>query len=127
MKKRYDCSKCPGYCCSYPSIEVDDSDLKRIAGYFGMSKKEARKHYTEKGNKPENGAGRPRILSHQDDEIFGTICILFDIEARRCGAYEARPGICREYPGRETCGYYEFLSFEREAQEDPDYIAVTGN
>jgi Fe-S-cluster containining protein len=127
VKKRYDCSKCPGYCCSYPSIEIDDKDLKRIADYFGLSKKEVRKRYTEKGRKPENGGGRPRILSHQDDEIFGTICIFFDSEARQCGAYEARPEICREYPGRDTCGYYEFLSFEREAQDDPDYIAVTGN
>lgn len=127
LKKLYDCSKCPGYCCSYPQIEIDDADLERIAEHFDMTKKKARKAFTEKGEASENGAPAPRMLSHQDDEIFGSICILFDIENRRCGAYSARPGICRDYPGRKRCGYYEFLSFEREAQEDPDFIALTGN
>ena len=41
--------------------------------------------------------------------------------------YEARPKICREYPGKGRCGYYDFLMFERDAQDDPDYVAVTNN
>ena len=28
-KKKYNCLKCPGYCCSYPVIEVKDRDAKR--------------------------------------------------------------------------------------------------
>ena len=27
----YDCSKCPGYCCSYPLIEVSRGDIARHA------------------------------------------------------------------------------------------------
>ena len=30
-RKLYDCMKCPGYCCSYPVIEVKDRDAERIA------------------------------------------------------------------------------------------------
>ena len=41
--------------------------------------------------------------------------------------YTARPRICREFPGAVKCGYYEFLKFEREAQEDPELVATTGN
>jgi hypothetical protein len=39
--------------------------------------------------------------------------------------YEARPGVCRKYPDTPRCGYYDFLTFEREQQGDPDYIATT--
>ena len=38
---RYDCSKCPGYCCSYPRIEVKDKDLARLAKHFDLSKADA--------------------------------------------------------------------------------------
>ena len=43
-------------------------------------------------------------------------------ETRRCTVYEARPEVCRAYPGGSHCGYYNFLSFERRVQEDPDHI-----
>ena len=39
----YDCLKCPGYCCSYPVIEVKDRDAERIAKHFGLSLKQGRK------------------------------------------------------------------------------------
>ena len=35
-RKLYDCMKCPGYCCSYPVIEVKDRDAERIARHFEM-------------------------------------------------------------------------------------------
>ncbi len=35
-RKKYDCLKCPGYCCSYPVIEVRDRDAVRIAKHFDM-------------------------------------------------------------------------------------------
>ncbi len=41
--------------------------------------------------------------------------------------YESRPDVCREFPGPGRCGYYDFLSFERNAQEDPDFISTTWN
>ena len=57
--------------------------------------------------------------------IFESTCGLFDQEKRRCTVYEARPGVCRQYPDAPRCGYYDFLSFEREQQGDPDFIALT--
>jgi Fe-S-cluster containining protein len=48
-------------------------------------------------------------------------------ETRRCTVYEARPEICRAYPGNSRCGYYDFLAFERRAQEDAEFIPSTFN
>ena len=47
-KKKYDCLKCPGYCCSYPIIEVKDRYAKQIAKHFGVSLAEADKKYFRK-------------------------------------------------------------------------------
>ena len=127
MKPRYDCSSCPGYCCSYPRIELRGGDLKRLARHLGISKKKTRKRYCKPAGSQETGEDCIGVLRHQEDEIFGTVCIFFDRKARSCGVYDARPRICRDYPGQKKCGYYEFLRFERKAQEDPDYIALTGN
>jgi len=121
MARRYDCSKCPAYCCSYARIIVTDEDIKRLAKYHGITKKEARKRFTKKGEEPGE-----RILRHQIDEHFTTICRFLDPETRNCTIYEARPEICREFPGAGRCGYYDFLTFERRAQEDPDWVATTG-
>ena len=52
------------------------------------------------------------VLRHQPDKIYGTICKFINRETRRCTVYEARPEICRSYPGNSRCGYYDFLSFE---------------
>ena len=41
-KVDYDCSKCPGYCCSYPRIVVTDRDIKRLAKHFGLSEDKAK-------------------------------------------------------------------------------------
>ena len=127
MAKQYDCSKCPGYCCSYPNIPLENGDLERLADHFGLSEKETKKRFTKLGAAGKDDKERPRVLRHQKDPVFGTICRLFDLDERRCTIYKARPKICRDYPGKKRCGYYEFLSFEREAQDDPEYIAVTNN
>jgi Fe-S-cluster containining protein len=113
---RYDCSKCPGYCCSYPRIEVKDADLARLARHFGLETAQAEKRFTrwyEPGG---------RILKHRKDEIYGSICRFFDTTERRCTVYEARPKVCRSYPNGSKCGYYDFLKFERKHQNDPDFI-----
>jgi len=127
VKTRYDCAKCPGYCCSYPNIPLEKEDIKELAKHFGLSKKEARKQFTKKGVAAKKGEKPPRVLRHKKDEYFGTICRFFDEENRNCGVYESRPQICRDFPGRKRCGYYDFLKFERKAQDDPDYIALTSN
>ena len=66
-----------------------------------------------------------RLLRHKKDTVFATVCTFFDQDARRCGVYEARPKVCRDYPDSSRCGYYEFLKFERVQQGDPDFIALT--
>jgi Fe-S-cluster containining protein len=111
----YDCLKCPGYCCSYPVIQVTKRDVERLARHFEISPKAAEKRFT----KPS--APYKRVLRRQRDEHFGFICRFFDT----CMIYTARPAICREFPGESRCGYWDFLKFEREHQGDPDFIATT--
>lgn len=119
---QYDCTKCPGYCCSYPLIEVSRRDIARLARHFSLSYEDAEARYT----KYDRGE-KVRSLRQQKDEHFGSICRLFDTKVRRCTVYEVRPEVCRDYPDSKRCGYYEFLDFEREFQDDPEFVAVTSN
>ncbi len=118
-KVQYDCSRCPGYCCSYPRIEVKDRDLKRLAKHFGIDVEAAERKFTRRYRDDEVDE---RILRHQKDDVYETICRFFDTDARRCTIYEARPDVCREYPDGKTCGYYSFLKFERKHQDDETFI-----
>lgn len=115
----YDCSKCPGYCCSYPVITVTKYDVGRLARYFGLAWEEAERRFTKSAH------GYKRILRRKKDEHYGKICRFFDQEKRRCGIYPARPTVCRSFPGAGRCGYYDFLSFERRTQNDPEFISLT--
>ncbi len=119
-QKKYDCLKCPAYCCSYTHIPTTANDIKRLAKYFEVDEEKARRRYTKKGDK-EN----PRVLRHTDDEHFGSSCMFLDEETRNCGIYKARPKICRDFPTQTRCGYYEFLTFEREVQDDEEWVATT--
>ena len=112
----YDCSRCPAYCCTYARIAVSEKDVARLAARFGISVEEATRKFTTKGAPGE------RVLRHRKDEIFGTACRFLDPRTRRCTVYEHRPGVCREYPDSIRCGYYDFLSFERRAQDDEDVV-----
>jgi Fe-S-cluster containining protein len=116
---RYNCLKCPGYCCSYPIITVTKRDLERLARWFGLAPDVAEARFTR------SGYGHKRIMRRKADEHYGKICRFFDTEKRRCTVYAARPAVCREFPGPGRCGYYDFLSFERRAQGDPDFVAST--
>ena len=95
-------------------------DIKRLAGHFDIRVDEAATRFTRPGY--EKGEV---ILRHQEDEHFATGCQFLDQEERHCTIYEARPEACREFPGTRRCGYYDFLTFERNNQEDPDYISIT--
>ena len=66
-------------------------------------------------------------MRRQKDRYFGHICKMFDTRKRQCTVYEARPGVCREYPETKRCGYYDFLEFEREQQEDKKFVATTNS
>ncbi len=119
IKIHYDCSKCPGYCCSYPRIEVKKRDIERLAKHFELSFTEAKRRFTKEYKADE---GTETILRHQKDDTYGTICRFFDTDERRCTIYTARPGVCRDYPNGSRCGYYEFIKFERSHQDDEDFV-----
>lgn len=117
----YNCSKCPGYCCSYPVIPLKKRDVQRLADHFGLSFKDARKKFTKVDG------DEPYAMRRKEDQHYGRICRFFDTDARRCTIYTARPAICREYPGTSSCGYYSFLLSERSSQEDKTHVASTWN
>lgn len=118
-RKTYDCLKCPGYCCSYPVIDVTKADAARIARHFGLPPDKAETKYFKSAH------GHKRIMRRKRDEHFGRICQFFDTVERRCTIYEARPAACRSFPGEGRCGYWDFLEFERDGQEDKAYISNT--
>lgn len=118
--KNYSCSKCPAYCCSYPEIEVGKRDIARLANHFALPYDVAEERFTKL--EPKEGV---RLLRHRKDHIFESVCAFLDPKTRRCGVYEARPGVCRDYPDSKRCGYYEFLKFERAHQADSKFIALT--
>lgn len=117
----YDCSRCPAYCCSYPLIEVSRSDIERLARHLGLDYPTAEARYTK-----YDAAEKARVLRHRKDEHFGSVCRLLDPQTRRCMVYAARPLACRHYPYGRSCGYYQFLRFERHHQDDPAWVATTG-
>lgn len=116
-KLLYDCSKCPAYCCSYDRIVVEPEDLERLAKHFGVDNETARRRFT----KVVEGE---QVLRHQQDKYFKTICMFLDTKTRRCTVYDARPGVCHEYPDYPRCGYYEFLKWERVQQEDDEFVPM---
>jgi uncharacterized protein len=118
-KPQFDCSQCPGYCCSHGRIAVSENDIARLAKYFGLALAKARKKFTYRFKSAD---ADEQILRHKKDIVYKTICRFFDIKERRCTVYEARPNVCRKYPYGNRCGYYAFLSFERAHQDDEDYI-----
>jgi Fe-S-cluster containining protein len=119
-RARYSCAKCPGYCCSYPEIEITPRDIERLAKRFELGYGEAEERFTKYDPKE-----KVRLLRHKKDKVFDTVCMFFDQKARRCTVYESRPGVCRAYPDSKHCGYYDFLKFERAHQADPEFIALT--
>ena len=120
VRAKYSCSKCPAYCCSYPEIEVTPRDIERLARHLGLPYGVAEERFTK-----YDAAEKVRGLRHQEDEFFGQVCRFFDVKARRCTVYEARPHTCRDYPYGKSCGYYQFLKFERDLQDDGKFIAMT--
>src|SRR3979490_2346270 len=91
--KKYSCLKCPGYCCSYPEIEVTPRDIERLAKYCRPSYWQAEERLTKYDPKE-----KVRLLRHQKDEHLNTVYITRDRRQRRATQYEARPAVCREYP-----------------------------
>ena len=114
----FDCSKCPAFCCSvYERVQTTDRDIRRLAKHFGVSFETAKRRYTKMN-------GDERVLRRVKDVIFEETCMFLNQETRGCGIYHARPGVCREYPDRSRCAYYDLLQFERRQQDDKNVIPL---
>ncbi|HEX8475665.1 MAG TPA: YkgJ family cysteine cluster protein [Pyrinomonadaceae bacterium] len=114
----FDCSKCPAFCCSiYERVQVTKRDLNRLAKYFKVSVETATKRYTKMK------AGE-RVLRRTKDMLFGETCTFLNQETRGCSIYHARPQVCRTYPARTRCSYYDVLQFERQQQDDPNVLPI---
>ena len=114
----FDCNKCPAFCCSiYERVVVTKRDINRLAKHFSVSFNEARERYTV------DFEGE-RVLKRVKDVIFERTCAFLDQKTRGCTVYLARPGVCRGYPGRSRCAYYDVLQFERRQQGDESVVPV---
>jgi uncharacterized protein len=118
-KLRYDCSKCPAYCCTYDLILVTKRDIARLAKRFEMSYEEAEKKFTVFDKKYGH-----RVLRHRKDDIFKSSCRFLHPTRRNCTIYEHRPATCRDFPEEKRCGYYDFLTWERKHQDDESFIPL---
>ena len=124
-KISYDCSECPGYCCSYPRIVVTKKDIQRLAKHFGLTNEAAKIAFTRQYEFTEGHPDehvKEQILRHRPDDIYKSTCQFLDPDLRRCTIYEARPSVCREFPNGKKCGYYGFIKFERKHQNDDEFI-----
>jgi uncharacterized protein len=117
-RSTYDCSKCPAYCCSYDQIELKELDIRRLAKHLDLDREVFLKRYTKQGDELP-------ILRHHKDKLFGSTCVFLDSKTRRCTVYDARPNVCRTYPDRPRCGYYDFLSWERDFQDDETSLPLS--
>ena len=116
----FDCSKCPAYCCAiYERVQVTKRDLNRLARHLAVTVEIAEKRYT----KIDRSSGE-RVLRRKKDTIFEEACMFLDRETRGCTIYHGRPGVCREYPARSRCSYYDLLQFERKQQDDPGVVPL---
>lgn len=118
---QFDCTTCPGFCCTYDQIDLTPQDVDRLCSHLGISEEKLITKYTKLGM--FQGRSRyPLMLKHKSDRHFSKICTFFDGEQRHCTVYDARPEACRAYPHGEKCGYFEFLSFERALHDDKDHV-----
>jgi len=114
----FDCSKCPAFCCSiYERVVVTKRDITRLAKHSGISFEAARERYTA-------DLEGERVLKRVKDRIFERTCMFLDQKTRGCTIYHARPAVCRSYPGRSRCVYYDVLRFERIQQGDESVIPL---
>ncbi len=115
----FDCNDCPAFCCGiYEHIQVKPHDLRRLAKYFGLSEEETARRHTKV-------VFEERTLRRKKDPLLdGTVCKFLDLKTRGCSIYEARPTICRQYPGMPRCGYYDVYRFEQAQQGDPEILPI---
>lgn len=114
----YNCDDCPAYCCAYPIISLTKRDIRRLARHFELSEEEAKEEFTEQEN------NRVRKLKQRPDKQMKTpVCVFLNQKTRGCSIYEARPQICRDYPG-DRCEWFDRRLFELAAATGKKYIRL---
>ncbi len=112
----YDCEKCPAFCCGvYPRVRVEDSDVERMAMHYELTFAEAEKRFTK------TVAGE-RLLRRKRDHLLGETCKFLVADKRGCTIYAARPEVCRIFPAKPRCAYYDLWQFEQEQQSNRGLI-----
>ncbi len=114
----FDCSKCPAFCCAvYERVAVTKRDVNRLARYFDVSVETATRRYTKKFE-------GERVLRRTEDHLFGEACMFLNRETRGCTIYHGRPNVCRDYPDRTRCAYYDLYRFEQRQQGNKDVLPL---
>jgi Fe-S-cluster containining protein len=98
-------------------VQVTRRDIRRLANYFGVDYETAQRRFTTTWQGEQ-------ILRRKADPIFGKACKFLDPVTRRCTIYEGRPAVCREFPARTRCAYYDLLVFERSQQGDDTVLPL---
>ena len=91
----FDCSKCPGYCCSiYERVQVTKRDINRLAKHFGVSYETAYRRYTKNWEKE-------RVLKRTPDPVLGESCQFLDpVNATARSTCRARTSAASTQTGR---------------------------
>ena len=111
-KVLYDCEKCPAFCCGvYGRVSVEDADVERMAAHYEISFAAAEKRFTKI-------VDIERIMRRRKDDLLGETCKFLDKKTRGCTIYEARPEVCRIFPDRRRCAYYDLWQFEQDQQTE---------
>jgi hypothetical protein len=98
-------------------VQVTPGDVKRLAAHFAVDPEIATARFTKLFR-------QERILRRKADRLFGQACIFLNQETRKCTVYDARPGVCRNFPETSRCAYFDLLEFERKQQNDPDVVPL---
>jgi len=102
IKKCYMC----GECCNIFKVEIEPSDIKRLADEYKMSEEEFRKEYILPGNYSWN-SGSGIIKKVIDEETGRRVCAFLkkgDLNLDYCSVHSFKPDLCREYkPGKVSC------------------------
>jgi Fe-S-cluster containining protein len=99
------CQKCPAFCCKMAGyVEVSRRDVQRLSKFLGLTKREFEAKHIVK--RMRNKARSKLIKTWENTCQFLT-------DNRRCGVYEARPTLCRQYNcwEDEDMTVYENASF----------------
>jgi len=119
-KPKFDCLACPGKCCTYDLIEVTRADVQKLAKHHGLDFGAALQRFTKEAKQDGKTI---TILRHRKDDVYDTACRFLHPVRRICTIYDARPQVCHDYPHGQTCGYFNYLMWERKHQDDPEFVA----